>query len=320
MKSSSPFAATPPPLPAAPQGSRFVKILAWAAIVLSTLLLPVSLITLLMIIAGSEGTKHASLSGFLFVVARPPATLIAGIGLLRHWRWSYRYTLALLAAFALGHAALMIRGPVAEHTYVSPGGVPTTVLASGVDYPLHLAVLALTIGAFLKLTTRPVRAEFGYGLRAAEKPRTTHSPAGGLMRRIAHRSSERHFPEAMIPVSITPSDTRDSHPSLFQEKEQRSQSLALLTAIAVMTLIAAGMGWLVHNGIATGETYFPTKNASHRRAVQRSQEPVVFWISIGVYTALSAGSAGLAAWGAREAIHVSTVNQRSSHGLTDRRA
>ncbi|MGC4071169.1 MAG: hypothetical protein QM760_01350 [Nibricoccus sp.] len=291
-----------------------MKILAWAAIVISTLLLPVSLITLLMVIAGSEGTKHATLSGFLFVVARPPATLIAGIGLLRRWRWSYRYTLAILASFAVWHAILMIRGPVAEHTYISPGGVPTTVLASSVNYPLHLMALALTIGAFVKLTARSVRAEFGYGPRAAEKPLPSSSPAGGSIRRIAYSSPEKHSFDAMVPVSMAPSDARAGHSSLLQDNK-RSQSLALLTAIAVMTLIAAGMGWLVHNGIATDETYFPTKSASHRRTVQRAQEPVVFWVSIGIYAALSAGSAGLAAWGAREAIHASATSQRSSREL-----
>jgi hypothetical protein len=77
--------------------------------------------------------------------------------------------------------------------------------------------------------------------------------------------------------------------------------VALLAAVAVLSGIAAAMGWLVANGLDTGQTVFPSKLASQRRTVSRAQEPVTFWICLGMYSSLGAGTLGLAAWMLRAA-------------------
>src|SRR5215218_8260971 len=57
---------------------------------------------------------------------------------------------------------------------------------------------------------------------------------------------------------------------------------ALLIAVVALFVLAAAMGWLVTSGVARGETYLPLKSAVLRRTVSREQEPVAFWISIGM--------------------------------------
>jgi hypothetical protein len=74
---------------------------------------------------------------------------------------------------------------------------------------------------------------------------------------------------------------------------------ALLVAVLVLLVLAAAMGWLVTRGVARGETYLPLKQATLRRTVSREQEPVTFWISIGVYAAIGAGALALGVLGGR---------------------
>lgn len=79
----------------------------------------------------------------------------------------------------------------------------------------------------------------------------------------------------------------------------RAGSRALLVAVLVLFVVAALMGWLVTTGVSSGETYLPLKSAVLRRTVSRAQEPVTFWISIGVYAAIGAGALALGALGVR---------------------
>jgi hypothetical protein len=72
-----------------------LTLVAWATIVVSAVLTPISLISLLMILAGGHGTSSTTLFGFLSVVVAPPASFFAGIGLLRRQRWAYIYMLGL---------------------------------------------------------------------------------------------------------------------------------------------------------------------------------------------------------------------------------
>jgi hypothetical protein len=74
---------------------------------------------------------------------------------------------------------------------------------------------------------------------------------------------------------------------------------ALLVAVLVLLMLAAAMGWLVTSGVARGQTYLPLKQASLRRTVSREQEPVTFWISIGMYGAIGAGALVLGVLGGR---------------------
>lgn len=287
--------ATPPPLPAKstpPARSRLITALAWSLIVISTLLLPISLITLLMFIAGSYGTAHASLLDALVVIGRPPATLLAGIGLLCRWRWAHTYVLTLAVSFALWSAAAIARGPSPERNYTSPSGVPTTVLASQVNYSFHLTCIAISAGVLLTLTNRSIRREFRLGLpsrptqTAAIPPQTPALPA---------QISSTPAPAIReIPISIT-----------TLEQKHRSQRRALVTAIFGLTLLAAAMGWLVQRGLTTGETVSPTKRATQSRSVSRAQEPLFFWVSLSLYSTIGLGALGLASWGTREASRVS---------------
>jgi hypothetical protein len=74
---------------------------------------------------------------------------------------------------------------------------------------------------------------------------------------------------------------------------------ALLVAVLVLLVLAAAMSWLVTRGVTRGETYLPLKQATLRRTVSREQEPVTFWISIGVYAAIGAGALALGVLGGR---------------------
>lgn len=284
--SANPFsAATPPPLPAQPARPvrpRFITALAWTLIVLSTVLLPISLITVLMVLTGSDGTRHMQWMDFLFVVGRPPATLIAGIGLLCRWRWSHTYCVALLISFGLWHATVMARGPSPERTYTSPAGVPTTVLASSVNYPLHIASLTVTIFALVKLRSRAIRDYF----------------------KTAPRPTSRQQPPKSISLTAAASMARTSASRVMLETKAPPHRSGLLTAITIMAAIGIGGGWFVLHGLSAGRTYLPTKRTSSNRHILRAQEPVQYWASIALYSFFSLGSLGLAAFGAREALRI----------------
>jgi hypothetical protein len=151
-----PPGATPPPLPR----SVSLTTIAWIFIGLGAIATPVSLISLLMILAGGDGSRGGSLLGGLIVVGGPPATLVAGIGLLRRQRWAHGYAMALLAAFATHSLMQIVRGSTPERSTVSPSGVITTTLASEVNYPLHLLFITIFVVLLVKLLTPRVRAEF----------------------------------------------------------------------------------------------------------------------------------------------------------------
>ena len=49
-------------------------------------------------------------------------------------------------------------GPLSK--LLSPDGVINTVLASSVNYPLHLLIIAICVGLLVKLLSPAMRAEF----------------------------------------------------------------------------------------------------------------------------------------------------------------
>ena len=118
----SPASVVAPPLLST--RSVFVTVLAWCTVVLSAAACLVSLAALLMLLAGSHGTGHATLLGGFVVIGVPPITLVAGVGLLRRWRWAYGYVLVLLASVAIWNLVQMLRGPTelsANTTYSAFG-------------------------------------------------------------------------------------------------------------------------------------------------------------------------------------------------------
>lgn len=159
MSQSPPFAVLPPPLPR----SVLVTVLAWFVIGLSGLGIPISVISGLMFVAGSYGTANAEPLGALLVLAGPPVTFVAGIGLLLRWRWAWFYVLVASAALLVVNGRAVIKGPTPSFDYVSASGVKTTVLSSDVTYSRPLIVISLL--PFVILLSRRVRSEFGLSHR-----------------------------------------------------------------------------------------------------------------------------------------------------------
>jgi hypothetical protein len=76
-------------------------------------------------------------------------------------------------------------------------------------------------------------------------------------------------------------------------------SRALLVAVLLLLAIAAGMMWLVVNGLLQGETVLPIRQAYLRRTLSRLQEPAMFWLAIGLYTSIGVGALTLGVLGVR---------------------
>ena len=198
-----------PPRLVRPTRSRFVTVFAWCLMALSALGCVVSAAALLMVLAGSHGSPHSSLVEGFVVLGVPPLTLIASVGLLRRWRWAYGYMLVLLACIGGWNIAIMLRGPTPQRTYLSPTGVPTTVLASEVDYPKHLAAAAVSLGLLATLLTRRVRDDFkskrpasapsaarDSGLRA--RPVQASKADGARDWRVGHQGRDEMYYEERI--------------------------------------------------------------------------------------------------------------------------
>jgi hypothetical protein len=75
------------------------------------------------------------------------------------------------------------------------------------------------------------------------------------------------------------------------------QVRAQLFVAALLLGLAGAMAWLVAEGVATGDTLLPLKQATLRRTVLRDDDPLMFWVSIGIYAVVGLGAAGLVAWG-----------------------
>ena len=369
----SPAAISPPPA-----RSRFVTVLAWIVIVISAVVTPISVISFIMILVGSYGTQTSDPLGFLTVVVAPPCTVVAGIGLLRRWRWSLFYMVALLPMVLAYNGYQILRGPTPEHSYMSASGVKTTVLASKANY--SIPVIAICIGLLIKLLSRSVRSEFGtsrvsnpFAAFARKNWRVGHRgrdmmyyeekrdgtwqrleisgemlmgrahhviyfdspgrwqsyPDWARSRRdeiIARIKSEFREPDyeyhgdgqgvgtqgspkpAPPPVDSGTATTVAKPAAAIIRPAARAvgdrvtpQQVAVVGLfVAVFIALAAGMFWLVNDGLGKGETHFPTKRATLRRLVSRQQEPAMFWVSIGLYAAIGLGSSCGALWFTRE--------------------
>ncbi len=380
--------------------SRFVTVLAWLTMAGGALLLPISVISLLMVLAGSHGTQNASLLGGLLVIGGPPAAVATGFGLLQRQRWAYAAVVAMLVLWAASNLVSILRGPTPERTDIAPSGVKTTVLASGVDYPWHVLMIAVSVGVLVKLSTPSVRAELGVSrpAGAASRPESAESMAGSgpailevpdelvatdatrdrsrgwrvghqgrdsmyyeewhdgawqrlpisgemLMGRAHHviyfASPEawqqypewaRHRRDEIIArieselrapdyeydgdvASTTPARSSRSAaapaalapPASARTKQSAAtpaQMRMLWLAITLVLGLAAGAGWLVTRGLTRGDIWIPAKQAPRQRHVYRAEEPGIFWLSLGVYSVIAAGAAGLGVWGIREGLRL----------------
>lgn len=402
--------ARPPVIAAPAPRSTFVTALAWIVIVLSALLLPISFVSCLMLAARSHGTSSADPIGFLIVVLGPLTTLVAGIGLLRRRRWALIYLAMVLCGIVIANAFHLARNPSAPKTYVSRGGVPTTVIPAGQTYVIEKWVLiAISAVLLMTLLSRKVRAEFDFG----NSPLTTssatsaasssagipplfgagtviQSPPGGALTgspqpppamlsdrergwRVGHLGRDCMFyeewregawqrieisgemlmgrahhviyfaspqrwleypewarhrrdeiiariksefrapdyeydgdgaqtlpmpPAGTTPKAVPPRPTNHSV-AAFRPGHLKSAA-ALWVTVAALLVATAGLGWLAGSGLSAGKVLFPSKRATERRVVTRLDEPVTFWISLGLYSTLGVGTLGAAIWLLRE--------------------
>ncbi|MCW1923661.1 hypothetical protein OKA05_13935 [Luteolibacter arcticus] len=182
----------PPPI--RPRRSVVLTAAGWLFIVTGTLLLPISVISLLMILARSYGTASADAIGFLSVVVAPPAALVTGIGLRCRRAWAWPVAL-LLAGFlvALNIRDLLDHRSTTETT-VSPSGVRTTVLASPPNYH-SLPLIAVGAALIAMLLRRPVRSELRVARAAAVS--MTRPTSHDLKRdwRVGHRGRDGMYYE-----------------------------------------------------------------------------------------------------------------------------
>jgi hypothetical protein len=197
-----------PPTAAPSSRSAPVTVLAWLVIVASAVVTPISVISFLMWLVGSYGTKTGSALDWLTIVAGPPVTFLAGIGLLRRARWARLCLLALLITVLAWNGYGILRGPTPEHTYTSAGGVPTTVLASEATY--SLPIIAICTGLIAMLCSAKVRAEFAASAAPVVKMETAAAKAMSrgdfdaaeerdIARgwRVGHRGRDQMFYEEM---------------------------------------------------------------------------------------------------------------------------
>lgn len=103
-------------------------------------------------------------------------------------------------------------------------------------------------------------------------------------------------PEAGVPIATPVLPVTQPQP-LRATREQRR---ALVVVIFLLLGISGGMGWLVASGLASNATYFPAKRASQQRTVMRNAEPVMFWASISIYSAIGLATGAMALWCIRE--------------------
>ena len=191
---ASSMSAEPPPL--RPRRLVSVTVIGWLFIVTGTLLLPISVISLLMILAGSDGTASTELTGFLSVVVAPPAAIVAGVGLLCRRAWAWPVAVVLLGFLIAVNAHTLLNRRSTTETTVSPSGVPTTVLASGPNYH-SVPLIAIGVVLIGKLLTRPVRSELRLSRPVApvSPPPAAPSPAGDW--RVGHRGRDGMYYEEL---------------------------------------------------------------------------------------------------------------------------
>lgn len=159
--------------PAQHPRSALVTALAWVTMGCSALLLPISFISLLMLLAGSDGTGSATFTGVFSVVLLPPLAFVAGIGLWLRQRWAWLFMVLLLAALLAVQAVELATPPGPPVTTVSPDGVRTTTFSSGDPLALPLAI-ACVLGLLALLSPaarRDCRANFT-AVRIALRDRT----------------------------------------------------------------------------------------------------------------------------------------------------
>lgn len=173
--------------------SGIVTVLAWLVIMASVLALPISVITLLMVLAKSHGTESADLPGFLTIVVLPPASLVAGIGLLRRRWWAWLYLVALLLLIAATSLLRLGQGATETVVRTAPDGLRTTIMASEPTdaWPL----LIISAGLLVLMLSPRVRAGFAWPEKRELPRKPTPDPHRDW--RVGHRGRDAMYYEEL---------------------------------------------------------------------------------------------------------------------------
>lgn len=271
--------------PVSSRRSLLVLALGAVLVVGGGLLSIISFLSLLMIIAGSYGTQSTTIAGFVQVVLAPPVALITGIGVMLHRRWAWRALVAGLTV-ALGWS-------VAE----AIGGLPSTAESGGSTFSLPSLVAAVSV-AMLGLALLPsVRAAFRGKGQAIESGHA--GPANGRVREVPARS----FPAA---------EWREAPTSA--KRTRATERMAVAAVVLILVAIAAAAGWQIAGGLETGALRIPTGRGAQSLTAMRAEEPVQFWMGIGLYGTAAAGCLGLALWILAHARPSAARRRSSGHG------
>ncbi len=173
--------------------SLFVTVLGCFVIIASALASIISVLSGMMFLVGSYGTSGGMTLEGLMILAGPPMTLVAGIALILRRRWAYYYMLLLFIALIAYNGYHLSRGSTTQSTHISPGGVPTTTLASKGkgSVPVMAAGIALLAG----LLVRNVRAEFRP--TSNEVTRAADASIGSAKWRVGHTGRDCMFYEEL---------------------------------------------------------------------------------------------------------------------------
>lgn len=168
----------------------FVILLGLIFIVPSVLFIPISLLTLAMVVMKSHGTASATLSGFVVIVLLPPTILVAGIGLLMRQKWALIYLTIVLFCLVVYNSINLATIPTAPQKTVSPSGVTTTITPPGRMYVIQNSIFILIYAGLLAaLLTRKVRSIFGLTIQPPMDALPASSPVSSG--HSAKLSSER---------------------------------------------------------------------------------------------------------------------------------
>ena len=158
----------PAPIAQPPSRSVLVTALAWVMIVVGAVLTPISIISFLMLLVRSYGTSTGGVLDWLIVVAGPPVSFMAGIGLLRRKRWAWFYLVGILFCLFAWQASKV----------AFPNDVRTTIMGGGPG--TSTPIIALTIAALAVLFLQKSRAEFAAAplpvAKMAEAPSAPSKP------------------------------------------------------------------------------------------------------------------------------------------------
>lgn len=167
--------------------------------VCSGLLIPISVISLLMILAGGYGTNTSDPLGFFIVIVAPALTCAAGLGLLLRWRWARYYMFVLLAVLIAVNVKALATGGKSTTIRTTASGVVTTSedVWGGPNYH-SVPIIAFCTAAIVLLCLPSVRREFLPKVApapAAAGPEPVPPPLPGRQWRVGHRGRDMMYYE-----------------------------------------------------------------------------------------------------------------------------